>query len=44
MPFMYSADEGADVGVDNETAVTDAYRQGDNKFTGRILKVTVEKK
>jgi len=44
MPFMYSADEGVDVGVDNETTVTEEYKQGDNKFTGRILKVTVEAK
>ena len=42
MPFVYSADEGVDVGVDNETPVTDDYKQGDNEFTGRILKVTVE--
>jgi arylsulfatase len=44
MPFMYSADEGVDVGVDNETPVTEEYRQGDNRFTGRIRKVTVEQK
>jgi arylsulfatase len=44
MPFIYSADEGADVGTDNETPVTDDYRQGANKFTGRIHKVTVETK
>jgi len=42
MPFAYSGDEGVDVGVDNETPVTEEYRQGDNEFTGRILKVTVE--
>jgi arylsulfatase len=44
MPFIYSADEGVDVGIDNETPVTGAYRQGENGFTGRILKVTVEAK
>ena len=44
MPFMYSADEGVDVGIDNETAVTDAYKEGNNKFTGRIVKVTVAQK
>jgi arylsulfatase len=44
MPFLYSADEGVDVGMDNETVVTDDYREGANKFTGRILKVTVEAK
>ena len=42
MPFAFSGDEGADVGMDNETPVTEAYKEGDNKFTGRILKVTVE--
>jgi arylsulfatase len=42
MPFMYSGDEGVDVGVDNETPVTEDYKQGQNKFTGKILKVTVE--
>ncbi len=44
MAFLYSADEGVDVGVDNETPVTDDYKQGENEFTGRILKVTVEAK
>ena len=42
MPFLFSADEGVDVGVDNETPVTEDYKQGDNKFTGKILKVTVQ--
>jgi hypothetical protein len=42
MPFMYSGDEGVDVGVDNETPVTEDYKQGQNKFTGKILKITVE--
>jgi arylsulfatase len=44
MPFIYSADEGVDVGTDNETVVTKDYKPGDNAFTGRILKVTVEQK
>ena len=44
MPFVYSADEGVDVGMDNETPVTEDYEQGDNRFTGRIHKVTVETK
>jgi arylsulfatase len=39
-PFAFSADEGVDVGLDGETAVSDDYKQGDNKFTGRIMKVT----
>jgi len=41
-PFLYSADEGVDVGMDNETAVSDDYKQGNNKFTGKIKKITVE--
>jgi len=41
MPFVFSGDEGADVGRDNETPVTEDYKQGDNAFTGRIVKVTV---
>jgi arylsulfatase len=40
-PFMFSADEGADVGEDAETNVSPDYKQGDNKFTGRIVKVTI---
>jgi hypothetical protein len=41
-PFIFSADEGADVGMDGETAVSDDYKQGDNKFTGKIDKVTID--
>lgn len=40
-PFAFSADEGADVGMDGETAVSRDYKQGDNKFSGTIAKVTV---
>ncbi|HRI60725.1 MAG TPA: sulfatase-like hydrolase/transferase, partial [Saprospiraceae bacterium] len=40
-PFMFSADEGADVGEDNETAVSRDYKEGENKFTGKIKKVVV---
>ena len=43
-PGMFSADEGADVGLDGETNVTDDYKERDNKFTGKIQKVTVELK
>ncbi len=43
-PFAFSADEGADVGVDGETAVSSDYKQGDNKFTGKIDKVTIDTK
>jgi arylsulfatase len=42
MPFAFSGDEGADVGMDNETPVTEEYAEGNNRFTGRILKVTVD--
>ncbi len=41
-PFLFSADETADVGIDEATPVTEAYAEGDNAFTGRIEKVTVE--
>ena len=41
MPFVYSADEGIDVGTDNETTVTEAYKEGKNRFSGKIEKVTV---
>jgi arylsulfatase len=44
MPFGYSGDEGVDVGTDNETPVTEEYKEGNNKFTGKVLKVTVEVK
>jgi hypothetical protein len=37
-----SLDETADVGEDTATAVTDDYRERDNKFTGKIGKVTIE--
>ncbi len=43
-PFIFSADEGADVGQDGETPVSNDYKQGDNAFTGRIFKVTIEQK
>ena len=42
VPFMYSGDEGVDVGRDNETTVTDAYRARENEFTGKIEQVVVE--
>jgi arylsulfatase len=42
MPFLYSGDEGVDVGTDNETPVTEDYQAGHNKFTGQIHQVTVE--
>lgn len=39
---FFSADETADVGVDEATPVTEEYKEGDNAFTGKILKVVVE--
>jgi len=42
VPFVFSADEGVDVGMDGETPVTEDYAQGNNRFTGRILKVTID--
>jgi arylsulfatase len=41
---FFSADEGADVGTDDGTPVTEDYKEGNNKFTGKIQKVTVELK
>jgi arylsulfatase len=43
-PNFFSFDEGADVGQDGETNVTSDYKEGDNKFTGKIGKVTIEQK
>jgi len=43
-PFAFSADEGADVGVDEGTPVTEDYTGGDSKFTGKIDSVKVELK
>ena len=40
----FSADEGADVGEDGETNVSPDYKQYDNKFTGKIEKVTIDLK
>jgi hypothetical protein len=41
---VFSADEGTDVGIDGETNVSPDYQQGQNAFTGKIMKVTVEQK
>jgi arylsulfatase A-like enzyme len=44
-PFVFSADEGADVGIDAETNVSPDYLPGlPSTFTGKIIKVTVEQK
>ena len=42
--MIFSADEGAEVGVDDATPVTEDYKERDNAFTGKILKVTVDVK
>jgi arylsulfatase A-like enzyme len=39
--YAFSGDEGADVGMDRETPVTENYREHDNQFTGKIDAVTV---
>jgi arylsulfatase len=41
-PIMFSADEAADVGIDEGTPVTEAYTAAGSRFTGTIRKVTVE--
>jgi arylsulfatase len=43
-PFIFSADETADVGQDDATPVTEDYKEGNNKFTGTIEKVTIDLK
>jgi hypothetical protein len=43
-PFVFSADEGTDVGLDAETNVSPAYLQNANAFSGRIIQVKVEQK
>jgi arylsulfatase A-like enzyme len=43
IPFLFGA-ETADVGEDLYTPVTDDYKKGDNKFTGKINKVTIDLK
>jgi arylsulfatase len=41
-PMFFSADETADVGSDDAMPVTEDYERGDNEFTGKIHKVTIE--
>jgi len=41
---MFSMDETAGVGMDDATPVTTDYKEHDNSFTGKILKVTVDVK
>ena len=42
--MIFSADEGAGVGLDDATPVTTDYKERDNGFTGKIVKVTVDVK
>jgi arylsulfatase A-like enzyme len=42
--MIFSADETADVGEDDATPVTEDYKAYENKFTGKILKVTIDVK
>jgi arylsulfatase A-like enzyme len=39
---IFSADDAADVGVDEGTNVTSAYKQRHNRFTGKIEKVQID--
>jgi arylsulfatase A-like enzyme len=41
-PNIFSADDGADVGVDEGTNVSTAYKAHGNAFTGKITKVVVQ--
>jgi arylsulfatase A-like enzyme len=43
-PMIFSADETAAVGVDDATPVTNDYKERDNAFTGKILKVVIDVK
>jgi arylsulfatase A-like enzyme len=43
-PNIFSADDAADVGVDEGTNVSSAYKQRDNEFSGKIEKVRVDVK
>jgi arylsulfatase len=42
--FFFSADETANVGVDDATPVTTNYKEHDNAFAGKIVKVTIDVK
>jgi hypothetical protein len=41
-PMFFSADETADVGVDEAMPVTEDYKKGDNAFTGKIHSVKID--
>jgi len=42
VPFIFSADETADVGADHHTPVSNQYGERGNEFTGKIDKITIE--
>jgi len=42
--LLFSADEGADVGVDEGTPVTEDYAGPDSRFNGEIIQVTIDLK
>jgi arylsulfatase len=42
--MLFSADEGAGVGLDDATPVTSDYKERDNSFTGKIFKLVIEVK
>ena len=44
VPFIFSADETADVGVDHHTPVSNEYGERGNEFTGKIDKITIDLK
>lgn len=41
-PIAFSADETADVGFDDATAVSPSYEEGNNRYTGEIRRIEVE--
>lgn len=43
-PIMFSADEGADVGIDEGTPVTEDYTVAGSRFSGKIDRVTIDVK
>jgi arylsulfatase A-like enzyme len=43
-PMVFSADETADVGMDDATPVTEDYKAYENAFTGKIIKIVLEVK
>lgn len=41
-PFIFSMDETADVGIDSATPVVEDYGVVDGRFSGKVIKVTVD--